>query len=138
VTTIERLQCGAFAGLIAQTITYPIEVVRRRMQTLGIVASNDTAFMNVGVNAATAASANGGSAAVAAADVRPPPPPTLVSTVRNLYLEQGLRGFFKGVAVNWLKGPVAFSISFTTFDHIQKLMETDTERARRMPTVISR
>ena len=140
MTTIERLQCGAFAGLVAQTVTYPIEVVRRRMQTLGLVASNDTAFMNVGVavenTAAAAVSSSANGAAAAAAARSPPPassPPTLVTTVRNLYLEQGIRGFYKGVAVNWMKGPVAFSISFTTFDYIQHMMETDSERARRLP-----
>jgi len=102
---------------------------------LGIVASNDTAFGNVGVAAsqATGSSIVGGSAA--AGTRASPPPPTLFHTVRNLYLEQGARGFFKGVAVNWMKGPVAFAISFTTFDHMQQLMETDSERrARRSVT----
>ena len=31
-----KLSCGAFAGLIAQTITYPGDTVRRRMQTNGM------------------------------------------------------------------------------------------------------
>jgi len=29
------------------------------------------------------------------------------------------------------EGLVAFTISFTTFDHVQSLMETNSERARR-------
>ena len=108
------------------------------MQTLGIVANNDTAFNNIGVKVSTT---------TATSLVEPPPttasttisrvpasPPTLVNTVRSLYLEQGVRGFFKGVAVNWMKGPVAFSISFTTYDHMQKLMETEYERQARTST----
>ena len=47
-------------------------------------------------------------------------PPTLISTIRDLYVEQGIRGFYKGVTMNWIKGPMAFSISFTCYDHIQK------------------
>lgn len=116
VTTIERMQCGAVAGLVAQSITYPIEVTRRRMQTIGMVGG-DTAFGNLGV-------ANRPS-------THPTKPPSVMQTVRSLYLEQGVRGFFKGVSVNWMKGPIAFSISFTTFDTVQSLMESDAERARR-------
>ena len=125
VTTVERIQCGALAGLVAQTLTYPIEVTRRRMQTIGIVGiHNDSALSAVGGLAA----AEGRPAASAAAS-----PPGLVSTVRDLYAEQGARGFMKGVSMNWMKGPVAFGISFTTFDHVQKWMESDRERRARLP-----
>jgi hypothetical protein len=114
---MERLQCGAVAGLFAQTLTYPVEVTRRRMQTLGLVG-NDTAFGNVGATADAAAYQR---------------PPNLVQTVRLLHAEQGIRGFFKGVSMNWAKGPIAFSISFTMFDTVQHFLETPAERALRLP-----
>lgn len=117
VKTIERLQCGAFAGLVAQTLTYPIEVTRRRMQTIGLV-EKDTALSNLGA---------------VKEHHHLDRPPSLFNTVRELYLEQGVRGFFKGVSVNWMKGPIAFSISFTAFDIVQGLMETEVERAKRLP-----
>ena len=115
------MQCGAFAGLFAQTITYPLEVTRRRMQTIGLVG-NDTAFGNLGVMPGQRVLDK---------------PPSLGATVRALYLEQGMRGFFKGVSMNWMKGPVAFSISFTTFDTVQSLMESDSEKALRLPRRMS-
>lgn len=31
-----------------------------------------------------------------------------------------MRGMFKGLSVNWVKGPVAISISFTTFDFLKR------------------
>lgn len=34
---LHKLGIGAFAGLVAQSCTYPLEVVRRRMQTHGLV-----------------------------------------------------------------------------------------------------
>jgi solute carrier family 25 protein 42 len=32
ISTMERLGCGAFAGFLAQSVTYPLDIVRRRMQ----------------------------------------------------------------------------------------------------------
>jgi hypothetical protein len=117
LTTPERMQCGAIAGLVAQTVTYPIEVTRRRMQTIGLVG-NETAFNNLGC----------GGKPIAVEQ-----PLSLIATVRALYTEQGVRGFFKGVTMNWVKGPIAFSISFTTFDTIQALLESESERVFKLP-----
>lgn len=51
-------------------------------------------------------------------------PPSMLKTMRHVMNEQGIGGFFKGVSMNWLKGPVAFSISFTTYDIIQGLFDS--------------
>lgn len=109
---MERVQCGAFAGLVAQTVTYPLEVTRRRMQTIGLVGT-DTALAEIGYSKIGSLS-----------------PPSIRETIRNLYAEQGIRGFYKGVTMNWMKGPVAFGISFTAFDFVKKFLETDEERQR--------
>jgi len=125
LTTIERMQCGALSGLFAQTITYPLEVTRRRMQTIGIVATSgkDAAVDVVG-------KVHGQNATVKTAirGVAPDHPPSMSSIIKELYQEQGMRGFFKGVSLNWFKGPIAFSISFTCFDIIQSSLATDAER----------
>ena len=52
----------------------------------------------------------------------------MITTMQHLLEEQGIRGFYKGVTMNWVKGPIAFSISFTTFDTIQGWIETEEER----------
>lgn len=119
LTTIERMQCGAISGLFAQTMTYPLEVTRRRMQTLGLVGG-DTAFGSLGVQDKLSAG-----------------PPTLLSTIRTLYLEQGIRGFYKGVSMNWMKGPVAFSISFTTYDIVKGMMIKESDNPFRIPRRIT-
>lgn len=128
VTTMERIQCGALAGLVAQTLTYPIEVTRRRMQTIGIVGihGTDSAVGALGCSTPTTTATIQPNAAASR-------PPGLMRTVQDLYAEQGVRGFMKGVSMNWMKGPVAFGISFTTFDHIQKWMESAKEREARLP-----
>jgi solute carrier family 25, member 42 len=116
-TTIERMQCGALAGLVAQTVTYPIEVTRRRMQTVGLVGiHNDSALTALGCTT----------------NALPTTPPTLLQTIRHLFQEQGIRGFLKGVSMNWIKGPIAFSISFTAYDSVQKILESPAERSQRL------
>ena len=119
------MQCGALSGLFAQTITYPLEVTRRRMQTIGIVATsgNDAAVDAVGKTNGQKTSVKTTIRAVA-----PDHPPSMSSIIKELYQEQGTRGFFKGVTLNWFKGPIAFSISFTCFDIIQSSLATDAER----------
>ena len=32
ISTLEKLACGALAGFVAQSVTYPLDIVRRRMQ----------------------------------------------------------------------------------------------------------
>lgn len=148
-TTIERLSCGGLSGLFAQTLSYPLEVTRRRMQTIGIVPTTGsesattmvTQFAKTNGIATTVAAAAEAAVTTQATTtttaqkqqcIARPPPPSMIMTVKHLFNEQGIRGFYKGVTMNWVKGPVAFSISFTAFDTIKGLLETDEERLARI------
>jgi solute carrier family 25 protein 42 len=117
-TTVEKMQCGALSGLFAQTLTYPLEVTRRRMQTMGVAQSKDGAVGSLGM----------GHAAAQQTEL------SMLRTISEVYAEQGMAGLFKGVTLNWLKGPVAFSISFTAFDTIQGFLATDAEKKWRQPS----
>lgn len=116
LTTVERMQCGAVSGLFAQTFAYPFEVTRRRMQTIGVVKESATSSLGLNAGEARGKAMN------------------MLGTMKVLYHEQGVRGFLKGVTMNWMRGPVAFSISFTMFDLIQGVFETDEERKLRLPS----
>uniref|UniRef100_A0A9J7WYR1 Mitochondrial coenzyme A transporter SLC25A42 n=1 Tax=Cyprinus carpio carpio TaxID=630221 RepID=A0A9J7WYR1_CYPCA len=86
----ERLAFGACAGLIGQSASYPLDVVRRRMQTAGVTGH-------------TYGSISG--------------------TMRDIVREEGvIRGLYKGLSMNWVKGPIAVGISFMTFDLMQILL----------------
>ncbi|XP_053321713.1 mitochondrial coenzyme A transporter SLC25A42 [Spea bombifrons] len=87
----ERLLFGACAGLLGQSASYPLDVVRRRMQTAGVTGHTYG---------------------------------TILSTMREIVTEEGIvRGLYKGLSMNWVKGPVAVGISFTTFDLTQILLK---------------
>lgn len=86
----ERLAFGACAGLIGQSASYPLDVVRRRMQTAGVTGSSYG---------------------------------TILGTMREIVTQEGvIHGLYKGLSMNWLKGPVAVGISFTTFDIMHSLL----------------
>ncbi len=81
---------GAISGMLGQTTSYPLDIVRRRMQTAGITGN----------------------------DYR-----SILEAFRQIYAQEGLRkGFFKGVSMNWIKGPIAVGISFATYDHVKETL----------------
>lgn len=87
---LERLAFGACAGLIGQSASYPLDVVRRRMQTAGVTGSSYG---------------------------------TILGTMRAIVTQEGVvHGLYKGLSMNWLKGPIAVGISFTTFDITHSLL----------------
>ncbi|CAH2064759.1 unnamed protein product, partial [Iphiclides podalirius] len=83
---------GGMAGALAQTASYPLDIVRRRMQTARRRADNSY------------------------------PCPSTMQTLAHIYRVEGWRGFFKGLSMNWVKGPVAVGVSFATYDFSRSLL----------------
>ncbi|XP_038046634.1 mitochondrial coenzyme A transporter SLC25A42-like isoform X1 [Patiria miniata] len=82
---------GAVAGLVGQSASYPLDVVRRRMQTAGLTKYTYD---------------------------------TIVNTAREIYHEGGVvRGLYKGLSMNWVKGPIAVGVSFTTYELARRFLQ---------------
>jgi len=86
---LERLACGAVAGLLGQTASYPLDIVRRRMQTSRQLGKGNKYR-------------------------------TVLSTLVTVYRQEGIyRGWYKGLSMNLIKGPLAVSIAYTVNDYVR-------------------
>ncbi|KAK3095684.1 hypothetical protein FSP39_017568 [Pinctada imbricata] len=87
-TPVERLGMGAFAGLLGQSASYPLDIIRRRMQTAGVTGHSH--------------------------DYK-----SILGTAKYVVKSEGyIKGLYKGLSMNWVKGPTAVGISFTVYDII--------------------
>ncbi len=90
-TKAQKATCGAVAGLVGQTSSYPLDIVRRRMQTARQMGLAPDRYK------------------------------TILGTLVEVYQKEGVwRGWYKGVSMNFIKGPMASSISFMCFDTFQE------------------
>ncbi|KAF3439578.1 hypothetical protein FNV43_RR17856 [Rhamnella rubrinervis] len=88
-----KLVCGSVAGLLGQTFTYPLDVVRRQMQVQRFLASN-----SAGVKGTME---------------------TLVEIAQN----QGWKQLFSGLSINYLKVVPSVAIGFTVYDVVKAYLK---------------
>mmetsp|Transcript_17202 Transcript_17202/g.47720 ORF Transcript_17202/g.47720 Transcript_17202/m.47720 type:complete len:338 (+) Transcript_17202:113-1126(+) len=97
-----RLACGAAAGTTGQTVAYPFDVARRRLQVSGWSGA-----------AALHATANG-STAVAYTGMMD----CFAKTVR----EEGVSALFKGLVPNYVKVVPSIAIAFVTYERVKEVL----------------
>lgn len=86
-TTLQKFGSGAFAGLLGQTASYPLDIVRRRMQTATQMGVSHNKYASV------------------------------LGTLAFVFRKEGIRkGWYKGVSMNFIKGPISVGTSFLTYD----------------------
>ncbi|KAL0082897.1 putative mitochondrial carrier protein [Phycomyces blakesleeanus] len=85
--TWAELFCGGVAGLVAQTSSYPLEVIRRRMQVGGLL--DPTVFVG------------------------------FVKTTKDIFKSKGLKGFYVGLTIGYIKVIPMVAISFTVYEKMK-------------------
>ncbi|KAL0479545.1 hypothetical protein AKO1_007751 [Acrasis kona] len=93
VPTPAKVLCGGIAGAFGQTVAYPLDVVRRRMQTSGY--SSNTKQIDHSKS-------------------------TLYN-IRQIIRNEGWQALFKGLSINYYKVVPAVSISFTVYEYLLNL-----------------
>jgi solute carrier family 25 protein 42 len=83
-----RLAFGAFAGLCGNLISYPFEIVRRRMQTPQHMKPHGRLYTSI-----------------------------LASLIYIMWTEGVRGGLYKGITMNLFKNPIATGLSFTINDY---------------------
>jgi solute carrier family 25 protein 42 len=54
-----------------------------------------------------------------------PQPGGMMDTAGRILRREGVRGLFKGLSLNFIKGPVAVGVSFTTFDLLKRSFDIE-------------
>jgi solute carrier family 25 phosphate transporter 23/24/25/41 len=96
---LTSLACGCLAGFTTSTITFPLDVIRRRMQV--------------------ASAGGGGAAAAATARV------SYAGVIRGVMAQQGLSGFYAGIVPEYCKVLPGVAIAFCTYEQMKSWLHAD-------------
>lgn len=89
-TAVRKLACGALAGTISQTLTYPFDVLRRKMQVTGMQSSVMGQHYNNAYEALT-----------------------------HILKTEGIGGIYRGIWPNLLKVAPSIATSFFTYELVK-------------------
>ncbi|CAI7865335.1 unnamed protein product [Closterium sp. NIES-53] len=106
LSVLTKLACGAVAGTLGQTVAYPLDVIRRRLQMVGWR------------DAASVVRADG---TVAAA----PQYTGMVDAFRKTVQMEGVRALYKGLVPNSVKVVPSIAIAFVTYEIMRDLLHVE-------------
>ncbi|CAN7000189.1 unnamed protein product [Brassica oleracea var. botrytis] len=103
LTIITRLSCGAIAGTVGQTIAYPLDVIRRRMQMVGWKSASSVV---TGEGRSKASLEYNG----------------MVDAFRKTVRHEGLGALYKGLVPNSVKVVPSIAIAFVTYEMVKDVL----------------
>jgi hypothetical protein len=138
------LAFGATAGVVAQTLTYPLDVVRRRMQVClphctthhrplnmnGSGTDSATQRCNVSRNCQRRLCCSRGPVTLhhnqgqhmQVSNIAAGPEganASVLKTTQTIIAQQGWQGLFRGVYLNWMKVAPATAVGFAVYDFLK-------------------
>ncbi|WZZ34387.1 hypothetical protein YC2023_017788 [Brassica napus] len=103
LTIITRLSCGAIAGTVGQTIAYPLDVIRRRMQMVGWKSASSVV---TGEGRSKASLEYNG----------------MVDAFRKTVRHEGFGALYKGLVPNSVKVVPSIAIAFVTYEMVKDVL----------------
>ncbi|XP_074568112.1 mitochondrial adenine nucleotide transporter ADNT1-like [Curcuma longa] len=103
LSVVTRLACGAAAGTVGQTVAYPLDVIRRRMQMVGW---KDAASVVTGKGKSKAPLEYTG----------------MVDAFRNTVRHEGFGALYKGLVPNSVKVVPSIAIAFVTYEGVKDVL----------------
>ncbi|KAF5744410.1 mitochondrial adenine nucleotide transporter ADNT1 [Tripterygium wilfordii] len=103
LSVVTRLACGAAAGTVGQTVAYPLDVIRRRMQMVGW---KDAASIVTGEGSSkTRLEYNG-----------------MIDAFRKTVRHEGFGALYKGLVPNSVKVVPSIAIAFVTYEMVKDIL----------------
>ncbi|XP_012076784.1 mitochondrial carrier protein CoAc2 isoform X2 [Jatropha curcas] len=99
-----KLVCGSVAGLLGQTFTYPLDVVRRQMQVQRLTVSKTAELKGT------------------------------METIVMITQKQGWKQLFSGLSINYLKVVPSVAIGFTVYDLMKSYLRVPSRDVREVVT----
>ncbi|XP_006643743.2 mitochondrial substrate carrier family protein B-like [Oryza brachyantha] len=93
-TAVVSLFSGSLSGIASSTATFPLDLIKRRMQLQG------------------------------AAGTTPVCKSSITGTVRQIFQKEGLRGFYRGIVPEYLKVVPSVGIAFMTYETLKGLLSS--------------
>ena len=132
-----RLSCGGIAGSVGQTIAYPLDVVRRRLQVSGwedgraAMASLASTPASGTADATTAAASRSASSSLSAeaaatsqggnvASGKVVQYKGMVDCFKTMVREEGVAALFRGIWPNYLKVVPSIAIAFVVYEQMKE------------------
>ncbi|KAL1806017.1 hypothetical protein DCAR_0831769 [Daucus carota subsp. sativus] len=101
-----KLACGAAAGTVGQTVAYPLDVIRRRMQMVGW---KDASAVVTGDGKSQARLEYTG----------------MVDAFRKTVRHEGFRALYKGLVPNSVKVVPSIAIAFVTYEVVKDVLKVE-------------
>ncbi|RRT65359.1 hypothetical protein B296_00014491, partial [Ensete ventricosum] len=103
LSVVTRLACGAAAGTVGQTVAYPLDVIRRRMQMVGW---NNAASVVAGEGRSKASLEYTG----------------MIDAFRKTVHHEGFGALYKGLVPNSVKVVPSIAIAFVTYEVVKDIL----------------